>query len=299
MRFYKVVLKTLPSVMFAHSYETDAYNISFKRNVNRLEFSYVEKGDVVKAFKNGGREFRKAPFVCSEPYLDEITNTSTEPHKHYTFCISSDIAATEITAQEVLLAKQDILSQNGYISAILSDCVYDKKFISSAEMLIKKIIYKNSISTYSEGLSALADVFKLLSLFTEYSFMLAQKEENSNISPSDTIYCDRAKKYIAKNIGRKIPVSDISKEVGISSGHLSRIFREVTGSSLIEYINRMKISLAKELFETKNSSVRDTAQTVGIEDEKYFSRLFKEYTGMTASEYKKQLNYNLSLREKL
>ena len=54
-------------------------------------------------------------------------------------------------------------------------------------------------------------------------------------------------------------------------------------------------TLAKELFETKNSSVRDTAQTVGIEDEKYFSRLFKEYTGMTASEYRKTAGADIAI----
>ena len=48
----------------------------------------------------------------------------------------------------------------------------------------------------------------------------------------------------------------------------------------------MKINHAKKLLETENFSIRDAAQQIGIDDEKYFCRLFKKYTGMTTGEYK-------------
>jgi len=100
----------------------------------------------------------------------------------------------------------------------------------------------------------------------------------------------------AENIENKLYVNEIAEYLGLSVGHLSRIFKAATGYSVIEYINRQKIDKAKQLFESKTSSVRDAAAAVGIADEKYFSRLFKQYTGMTASEYKETLKIRAEMR---
>ena len=63
MEFYKIVLKSIPELSMAHSYETSSYNIAFKKQENKLEISYIEMGDVEKTHEDGRVSLYKAPFV--------------------------------------------------------------------------------------------------------------------------------------------------------------------------------------------------------------------------------------------
>lgn len=72
-------------------------------------------------------------------------------------------------------------------------------------------------------------------------------------------------------------------ELGVSDSHLRRIFRQDTGMSPTEYQQSIRINEAKFLLEQGRMSVQEVARSVGIEDQYYFSRLFKARTGIAPS----------------
>jgi len=299
MEFYKIVLKSIPELSMAHSYETSSYNIAFKKQENKLEISYIEMGDVEKTHEDGRVSLYKAPFVsisiCDSPSRN-LSHASL--HRHYTFGVNVEYDLYKISAEHVVECWQSDFSNEKHhkTMAMLPEYVSDKKCIDAIESLIKKIIYKHSVNTSAENLSCIGDVFAVLSQLTSWSVSYAASLTDTNVSPDETIYCTKAARYIAENIENKLYVNEIAEYLGLSVGHLSRIFKAATGYSVIEYINRQKIDKAKQLFESKTSSVRDAAAAVGIADEKYFSRLFKQYTGMTASEYKETLKIRAEMR---
>jgi AraC-like DNA-binding protein len=84
-----------------------------------------------------------------------------------------------------------------------------------------------------------------------------------------------------------ITVSDVAEHFTYNKSYLSRFFKKKTGYNLQEYIHLMKISKAKEILTRSTRSIRDVAEKVGIDDEKYFMRLFKKYESMTPTEYRK------------
>lgn len=84
-----------------------------------------------------------------------------------------------------------------------------------------------------------------------------------------------------------ISVADVAEHFKYNKNYLSRFFKKKTGFNLQEYIHLMKISKAKELLTRGSRSIREIAETVGIQDEKYFMRLFKKYQSMTPTEYRK------------
>ncbi len=114
------------------------------------------------------------------------------------------------------------------------------------------------------------------------------------ISPGNRRYCERAKQYIAENIHKKMSVSQIAKSAGVSKNYLTNIFSRSEGVSLIEYINRRKLSHMLELMENSKCTLAQAGEQVGIIDTNYISRIFKRYYGMTLTEYRRnQLCQNI------
>lgn len=81
----------------------------------------------------------------------------------------------------------------------------------------------------------------------------------------------------------------------MSKFHFLRVFKEITGTSPIEYRNQIKIDHAKEFLENTTASVSEIAGKVGYPSNSYFCDAFKSKTGLSPSQYRKSIknNYNL------
>jgi len=74
---------------------------------------------------------------------------------------------------------------------------------------------------------------------------------------------------------------------GIPERSLKRRFKTATGSTIIDYVQNLRIEAAKRLLETGDSSFDDIASTVGYENPAFFRKLFKRRTGLTAGQYRR------------
>lgn len=83
-------------------------------------------------------------------------------------------------------------------------------------------------------------------------------------------------------------VESLCKELGTSRSQLYRKLHSLTGKSIIEYINFYKLSIAMELLKKGNTSVKQVAFSVGFDDSRYFSRIFKSKFGNSPSYYLNQ-----------
>lgn len=92
-------------------------------------------------------------------------------------------------------------------------------------------------------------------------------------------------KYLHKNINNRVTLSELSEFVQLSSTYLSRIFKETTGYSVIQFFNKLKIEESKELIIEGDKKVKEVAQMLGFTDEFYFSRIFKKFEGISPSEF--------------
>jgi two-component system response regulator YesN len=79
--------------------------------------------------------------------------------------------------------------------------------------------------------------------------------------------------------------------VFLSESYLSKLFTRVTGENFSHYLMRIRMEKAKELMEKDgNQPVYEIAQQIGLgNNPQYFSQLFRKYTGLTPSEYKKTI----------
>ena len=80
-----------------------------------------------------------------------------------------------------------------------------------------------------------------------------------------------------------------ASEIGISENYLSRLVKKSTGRSVGAWIDIVRIQRAKRLLAKTREPVIDIATAVGIDDQSYFSRLFKKETGLTPSSFRKKM----------
>ena len=90
------------------------------------------------------------------------------------------------------------------------------------------------------------------------------------------------------NLYSRITLEEISRQTYYSKTILNHIFKKNMGSPIIQYYNGLKIEEAKKLLRENRSSA-DIASILNFESATYFTKVFKKYTGMTPSAYKKRI----------
>lgn len=95
----------------------------------------------------------------------------------------------------------------------------------------------------------------------------------------------KAVTYIRGNYMNKISLNDISNHTNVSVSYLSKIFKEEMRLSLSAYINQVRVENAK-LFLLSDMALTEAAYLSGFEDQSYFSKVFKKFTGATPGKFR-------------
>lgn len=92
--------------------------------------------------------------------------------------------------------------------------------------------------------------------------------------------------YIHANYAQRLSLDELAGMVSLNRSYLCRLFKQETGSSLFNYINRIRMEKAAESIRTgEYGYIKELSSSVGIDDPFYFTRRFKEYFGVAPSEY--------------
>lgn len=100
--------------------------------------------------------------------------------------------------------------------------------------------------------------------------------------------------YIQNNYKNKITLQKIADELYISKYYLSHFFKDKTGFTVIEYINKKRIIEAQKLISNTNLNITDIAMNVGFNTLTHFERTFKENNGITPTEYRELTHTEIS-----
>ena len=93
-------------------------------------------------------------------------------------------------------------------------------------------------------------------------------------------------KYIRRNYCDQVSLQEVSDNIGVSHAHLSRLFKEEMGQGFSDYVNSFRLGKAKELLTESSMSLSEIAQSVGYSNQQYFTRVFKNQTGMTPGQFR-------------
>ena len=94
--------------------------------------------------------------------------------------------------------------------------------------------------------------------------------------------------YLAANYQQKFSLTEVAAKFYLSPYYLSRLFRRVTGQSIVDYINNRRIEAAQKLLENTELSISAVAEQTGFASAAHFRRVFREVMGTGPLQYRKE-----------
>lgn len=95
--------------------------------------------------------------------------------------------------------------------------------------------------------------------------------------------------FIDKNFTRTITLDDVADHVYLSPTYVSYLFRSEVKMNFINYLTTKRMEKAKELLKNPRLKIYEISTAVGYENSRYFSSIFKKYTGQTPIDYRSSL----------
>ena len=92
--------------------------------------------------------------------------------------------------------------------------------------------------------------------------------------------------YIRLNFAENISLNSLAEQFFLHPNYLSRLFKEKTGENFIEYLTEVRMEKVKELLKNSDRKIVEICEMTGYDNPRYFSKVFKQYTGMTPKEYR-------------
>lgn len=94
--------------------------------------------------------------------------------------------------------------------------------------------------------------------------------------------------YVNLNVAEPLTLKSLADMCFISPSYLSALFKQETGSTLIDYINTQRVNRAAQLLVQNNHTIAAVAEEVGILDVNYFTKIFKKTLGVTPTRYRRE-----------
>lgn len=129
---------------------------------------------------------------------------------------------------------------------------------------------------------------ELLPLFLTQLLLLADRHRSEGKKAGATTIgeIEAAARYFNEHYNEDISIEGYATSVHMSTCWFIRRFKQVLKVTPMQYILSLRISNAKALLETKDTTVKEVALSVGFSSPLYFSRIFTKYTGMSPTEYR-------------
>lgn len=122
-----------------------------------------------------------------------------------------------------------------------------------------------------------------MSMYDDFIRRVHRIRENPKYSEPVQRCCN----YIEMNIDRNIRAQDLAELVGYTPGYITKRFHKETGLGISDYVKLAKIERAKILLSTTDQSIQAISDQLGFTTRNYFTRSFRDVTGMTPKEFRK------------
>jgi len=172
-----------------------------------------------------------------------------------------DTVKTQLTQLAVQLSRSTIES-----GADINEILF---FTANYMREIEKITEIEELSVWITG---------IVHRFINYAFDFTQ------VKHADMVH--KVMEYVKTNLQKKITLNDIARHVYLSRSYLSSVFKEETGESLFAYINKIRVEKSKQYLMDKTLSMLEISALCGFDDQSYFTKVFKNTTGMSPGAYR-------------
>jgi two-component system response regulator YesN len=204
----------------------------------------------------------------------------------------------QVRSEESMDRLKEQWSSNEWIyqDGVFHDHLHALKLMRLPQAMLLGLLYslidKWNLLFYSVGVEKikLPDSFDSWEHVYSWCITIRNTIRKAIIRPSfsqEVVECILKAVQIAHDeMSQQITAVNLAKRVNMSRSYFSQCFKEIAGSNFSDYLRQVRMEKAKEYLLYTNRTIQWIAENVGYADEKYFSRTFREQTGMLPSKYR-------------
>jgi len=245
-----------------------------------IELVYVNKGRGKRHIGNHLSYFNNSQLILIGSNL---------PHNGFTDRFTARGTETIIQFREGFLGKEFFQTPEFRDIAIMFDrakkgILFKPEIKSIVGQKIENLIEEKG----SKQVLRLLDVLNDLATSNEYT-LLNVDGFAFETKPQDSSKIDIIFKYVNNNFKNHISLDEIADKVSMTVPSFCRYFKKATGKTFTKLVNEYRVVHATKLLSEKQSSITDICYECGFNNFSHFNKLFKEITGKSASQYRKEI----------
>lgn len=247
----------------------------------------------------------------SATYFMHVHNMNYLPNAHreleISIVLSGEIRVT-VEGKEFDLIAGDVVFVREYAihsyttddESVILGCSFRKDCSHEIERYVEdhypeSFVYQNQASkgqilnlaswinqTHAEA----TDIQRLAYLFFVFGYLDVSKMTRISRTKTDKVVLD-AMQYIDENVNKQLNLDQISKDLGVSKYHLSHLFKNSVGITIMNYATRIKLAGAKRLLIESDETIEKIANILGFGSLRSFNRVFKDYIGYPPTTFRR------------
>ena len=134
----------------------------------------------------------------------------------------------------------------------------------------------------------IADLTRLFATYLAEKYVAAAAEKPDFYSGLPIWRLRKVEDYVRENLAEEISVERLAELVELSPFHFSRVFKQATGMTPLQFVTRERITYAQQLIRETSRNLIDIGIEVGYTSPSHFAQVFRRETGLVPSDYRRQ-----------
>lgn len=248
-----------------------------------LEFLLLIRGHAQLSIGEQSYTIRAGDFALIPP--DKLHTMTADPGEKVAFY------AFDFAPAFLYSFSEDALQQQYFEPLQKERIIFQKVFVQDCEwkkaiaqrLCVMHDIFQKKKTGYELLLKAkLYEIFALL-----FSNAIVEKEERHSDRRAELVRA--IMQYLHIHYRDNISIKEIGREFHLSEGHLCRLFKEITGRSIVDYLNEYRIRKSVWFLRESSRDIGEIAGLAGFNNISYFNKKFRQYMHTTPGVYRKMM----------
>ncbi|NHN31786.1 helix-turn-helix transcriptional regulator [Paenibacillus agricola] len=273
--------------------QTFEYDMIYCELIIGLGKPYSKVNDVKKSYSDAVTAMQRSSH--SDMSIMDAADLAIEQNYYYSFLDENKVVNAlksgdmELLVTEVkglIRSNQDRGVSYTYLGALLAELFNTgNRYLTERQVSTHVLLTEEEYAALADpNMSPYESADRTQRLFAFYEKIITETVVKPERKAATVISLITS--YIENNYAKDLYLESIADEIGLSSKYISRIFKEITGTSITDYISLIRMSKAKELLMHTDLKVGDIAHQIGIDSRTTFLRIFKKHEGISPIDYR-------------
>ncbi|WP_435171478.1 helix-turn-helix domain-containing protein [Paenibacillus glycanilyticus] len=272
---------------FTHRYETRNENWLMLHAHQGIELLYIHEGSGTVTLESQQYKLEDNMLFCFQPYQLHKVDVPLKDGATY--------IRTNLTFDARILDPylQPFPKMQAFLRSLMYGLLRRQVFTFCDDKTLANLLLDyDKMRTLTGGEPSVEDrVLFLLALFKHLQLHVFELEDTHASMDKNSGHVEKILDWIETHYRQTISLESLSRELHLSSYHISHLFKQQTGMTISDYVAGRRIREACALLENTDYSINEIGRMIGGFSAPYFSQLFKKHKGVTPNLYRSAIKH--------